>query len=242
MDRSVYDNMRAIEQNHWWFRARRTILADQLAQLKLAPGSRILEVGCGTGGNLEMLSKFGSVTGIEPDEPSRLYAAERSGLPVLHGTLPDGLPRFDQPFDLIAALDVIEHLDDDAASLAALRDLLAPGGLLFTTVPAHPWMWSRHDELHHHKRRYQKSDYLQLMRNAGFEPSKATFFNSALYPVIAAARVAKLGERSGRADDALPPPFVNGLLRRVFAAEKHVLRRTNLGFGVSLMVVARPAL
>lgn len=240
MDRSVYDTMRAIERDHWWFRARRAILADQLAQLKLPAGARILEVGCGTGGNLEMLARFGSVTGVEPDEESRAYAAERSGLPVLGGTLPDDLPAFEAPFDLIAALDVIEHLDEDGPSLAALRALLKPDGVLLTTVPAHPWMWSRHDELHHHKRRYRKDQYVELLRNAGFEPRKTTFFNSILYPLIALARLAKIGERSGRPDDALPPRMVNELLQGAFAVEKHVLRRMNLPFGVSLLMVAEP--
>lgn len=242
MDRSVYDNMRAIEQDHWWFRARRTILADQLSRLRLPEDARILEVGCGTGGNLEMLSRFGQVTGLEPDEPSRQYAAERSGLPVLTGSLPDGLPAFDQPFHLIAALDVIEHLDHDAESVAALRKLLAPGGVMLTTVPAHPWMWSHHDELHHHKRRYRKADYLALLRGAGLELQKATFFNSALYPAIALARVAKTSEWGrGRPDDALPSRPVNALLRSIFASERHVLRHMNLPFGVSLLVVARAA-
>src|SRR5690606_37739711 len=111
------------------------------------------EVGCGTGGNLEMLAQFGQVTGLEPDDESRAYASDATGVPVVFGLLPDGLPDFDGPFDLIAALDVIEHLDDDGGSLVALRRKLSPGGYLLTTVPAHPWMWSQHDALHHHKRR-----------------------------------------------------------------------------------------
>jgi SAM-dependent methyltransferase len=239
MERSVYDNMRAIEGQHWWFQARREILSDQLAQLRLPPHARLLEVGCGTGGNLAMLKRFGEVTAIEPDEPSREYAEQASGVRVLGGGLPDGLPRFDAPFDLVAALDVIEHLDEDAASVASLRGLLRDDGILFTTVPAHPWMWSRHDELHHHKRRYEKDQYVRMIEAAGFRILKASYFNTVLYPVIAAMRLAKAGERSGRADDALPSPLVNSLLKSAFKAEKLPLRHMDLPVGVSLLVIAQ---
>ena len=187
-----------------------------------------------------MLARFGNVTGIEPDEESRAYAAESSGCPVLGGMLPDGLPEFDKTFDLIAALDVIEHLDQDEASAAALKRLLKPDGIFFTTVPAHPWLWSRHDELHHHKRRYRKADYLAMLRRAGFTIERATYFNSVLYPAIALARAAKLGERSGCADHAMPSKPVNALLERAFASERHALRLMDLPFGVSLLVIARP--
>jgi SAM-dependent methyltransferase len=240
LDRSVYDNMRAIEHAHWWFRARRTILSDQLARLKLRPDADILEVGCGTGGNLAMLRRFGNVIAIEPDAESRRYAAEATGVTVLDGGLPDGLPVFDKQFDLIAALDVIEHLDEDAASVETLRKLLKPDGVLFTTVPAHPWLWSHHDELHHHKRRYRREEYVALLEGAGFVLSRISYFNSVLYPAIALARTARLSERSGGADDALPPRPVNALLEQAFASEKFMLRHTDLPFGVSLLAVARP--
>ncbi len=239
MDRRVYDNMRAIEHAHWWFRARRAILSDQLSMLGLPPGASILEVGCGTGGNLEMLSRFGSVFGVEPDPESRAYAAEKSGRAVLDGKLPDGLPIFENKFDLIAALDVIEHLDDDTNSVAALGKLLKPGGVFLTTVPAHPWLWSRHDELHHHKRRYRKADYTALISDAGFEIEKVSYFNSVLFPVIAVLRALHFGEISGRADDAMPSRVVNSLLERAFASEAFLLRHTVLPFGISLLVVAR---
>ncbi len=241
MEREVYETMAKVEGDHWWFRGRRAILADQIARLRLPKNAAILEVGSGTGGNLPMLSRFGEVTGIEPDAAARAHAAASSGRPVLDGRLPDGLPALPGPFDLIAALDVIEHLDDDAGSLAALRGLLKPQGALLTTVPAHPWLWSRHDELHHHKRRYGRAAYLQLIRGAGFRVEKASYFNAALFPAIASVRGLKLSERAGRSDDALPPQPLNWLLERVFRAERYALRALDLPFGVSLMVIARPA-
>lgn len=241
MEREVYDNMRMVEQDHWWFRARRTILADQLRGMGLDRNARILEVGCGTGGNLQMLADFGQVTGLEPDAESRAYAGTRSGVPVVAGTLPAGLPDFPEPFDLIAALDVIEHLDEDQASVQALGRLLKPGGRMLTTVPAHPWMWSHHDLIHHHKRRYKKAEYLNIFGAAGLHVTRASYFNSLLFPLIALARVADRAREGGQGD-AVPPPPVNAMLHAIFKSEKALLRAFNLPFGVSILVVAeRPA-
>jgi len=241
MDRAVYDQMRKVEQDHWWFAARREILARQIEALDLPAGARILEVGCGTGGNLAMLGRYGKVTGLEPDADSRAYAAERTGAPVIDGALPQGLPA--PGYDLVAALDVIEHVDADAEAVAAMGALLKPGGALVTTVPAHGWLWSRHDELHHHKRRYGLNAYRGLFRAAGLTVRKASYFNSLLFPAIAFARALKaLPGIKAPDDDALPPPALNGLLRRIFAAEAPLLRRANLPLGVSILLIAeRPA-
>ncbi len=241
MERAIYDNLRQVERDHWWFCARRSILRDQLVRLNLSEGARILEVGCGTGGNLKMLSQFGAITGLEPDEPSRAYAEQTNGAPVVSGFLPGPLPTFDGEFDLIAALDVIEHLDDDRGSVAALSNLLKPGGKLLTTVPAHPWMWSEHDVAHHHKRRYRRRDYLDLFEAAELKVFRATYFNSILFPPIALVRLMKgaLGGQGG--DDVTPAGPVNSLLTSVFGFEKQLLRLGDLPFGVSLLVVAGKA-
>jgi SAM-dependent methyltransferase len=238
MDRAVYENMRRVEQHHWWFRGRREILSDQLRGLNLPAGARILEVGCGTGGNLKMLARFGAVTGLEPDEPSRAYAQETAGVPVLGGFLPGPLPALGAPFDLIAALDVIEHLEDDRGSVIALAKLLKPGGRMLTTVPAHPWMWSGHDVAHHHRRRYRKADYLELFAAAGLRVVRASYFNTLLFPPIALVRLAKPGREGGGGDDATPAGPLNRLLTAIFGFEARLLRAGDLPFGVSLLVVA----
>ena len=239
MDRTVYSRLAEVEGEHWWFVARREILADQIARLRLPAGARILEVGCGTGGNLAMLSRFGQVSAIEPDEEARACSAAR-GFDVRGGLLPDGLPDFAAPFDLIAALDVIEHVDQDEASVAALSGLLKPGGCFLATAPAYQWMWSRHDELHHHKRRYGLPAFRRLFEDAGLQIVKSTYCNTLLFPPIAAVRLAKqaTGNTAGD-DDAMPSAPVNALLKRVFATEKTLLRAFDLPFGVSLLVVAR---
>lgn len=239
MDREVYDTMRRVERDHWWFAARRQILADRIAALHLPADAAILEVGCGTGGNLEMLSRFGRVRAIEPDAESRAYAA-RGGVEVQDGLLPGGLPRFEAPFDLVAAFDVIEHVDDDLASVGALSRLLKPGGYFIATVPANAWMWSRHDELHHHKRRYALPAFRALFAQAGLTVEKATHFNTLLFPPIAAVRLVKaaMGDTAG-GDDAMPSTGLNAILRRVFALERGLLGVLDLPFGVSILLVAR---
>lgn len=240
MERHTYARMRELQQTHWWFTARRDILGAEIARLPLPRPARILEVGCGPGGNLELLKRFGDVRAIEPDAESRAYAAEQAGVPVDGGLLPDGLPDLGGPFDLVAAFDVVEHVDDDAGAVAALGRLLKPDGFLVTTVPANPWMWSEHDAQHHHKRRYTLPAYRRLFDDAGLTVRRATHFNTLLFPPIAAIRLAKSATgRRGGDDEALPSPLVNGALRRVFGAEKALLRAGDLPFGVSILVIGQ---
>jgi SAM-dependent methyltransferase len=240
MDRATYDRMRSLQEGHWWFRGRRRILAGLIGALDLPERAQILEVGCGPGGNLTMLRHFGEVTGVEPDDASRAYAAERMGVRVEGGLLPDGLPFAPESFDLVCAFDVIEHVDEDAASVAALGKLTKKGGYLATTVPGQPWMWSRHDELHHHKRRYRLPAYRALFEQAGLEVVKASYFNSFLFPPIATIRALKMAMKSTAADDdSLPPEPLNGLLEGLFGAELHLLRHASLPVGVSIVLIAR---
>lgn len=240
MDRATYDRMRVLQEGHWWFEGRRRILTRLIGDLDLPKPAKILEVGCGPGGNLAMLKQFGEVTAMEPDAASRAYAAEHAGVDVEGGLLPDGLPFAPASFDLVCAFDVIEHVDEDAASVAALARLLKPLGYLATTVPGQPWMWSRHDEAHHHKRRYRLPDYRRLFEAAGLEVKTASHFNTLLFPPIAAVRAVKMATGSTAADDdAMPPAPINGLLTGLFAAERHWLARAPLPIGVSIVLIAR---
>ncbi|MFL6850075.1 MAG: class I SAM-dependent methyltransferase, partial [Sphingomicrobium sp.] len=142
-------------------------------------------------------------------------------------------------FDLVALLDVLEHVPDDRSGLMAIRERLKPGGKLLVTVPANKWMWSAHDVAHHHFRRYAKGELQRLLTGAGFEVQLHTYFNSLLFPAVAAARIVGKLRGSETADDAMPGARVNGILERVFGIEASLIGRIRMPFGVSLIAVVR---
>lgn len=240
MERVVYERMEQLDGEHWWFVARRRILADQIAALGLPPDARILEAGCGPGGNLAMLAEFGEVTAIEPNETARRIAAERTGFAVQGGTLPDDGLFPPDSFDLIAAFDVIEHIDDDAGAVRSLAALLRPGAPFVMTVPAYGWLWSEHDERHHHKRRYTGAAARRLLEGAGLTVEKCSHYNTLLTPLVVLRRgLARLSGAVFKPDDAMPPPFLNRLLTAIFGFERHLLRLGSLPFGISILCIAR---
>ncbi|HWW64636.1 MAG TPA: class I SAM-dependent methyltransferase [Sphingomonadaceae bacterium] len=239
MERATYDRMAEIDQDHWWFVARRRIIATLIEkQADLPTGARILEMGCGTGSNLALLQRYGTVDAVEPDDPARALAAKRSGIAVKGGLLPDGVALDDGAYNLIAMLDVLEHIPGDREALAALRPKLAPCGRMLVTVPAMPWLWSAHDIAHHHQRRYTAKSLRAVFEGTGFRVRHLTHFNTLLFPPIVAARaIGRLtGHESG--DDAMPSRPVNALLRGLFASERYWVGRGSLPFGVSLGIVA----
>jgi len=241
MDRIVYDRMAEHDSTHWWYTARRDILHDYVARYADLPkDARILEIGCGTGHNIPMLQAFGEVDAIEIDPAARDLAAVRLGKPVSGSPLP-ALP--DVPrgaYDLIAVLDVVEHIEDDVAALKAMATCLKPGGKILITVPAHQWMWSAHDTVNHHHRRYSKASLKQAIADAGLTPKRLGYFNSLLFPLAAAARV--MGRITGRedSDDSPPPPVVNALFERIFRMERHLVGRVPMAPGVSIITLAMP--
>jgi SAM-dependent methyltransferase len=240
MERAVFDRMAELDQDHWWFIARRRILKSLIERVVCLPSkAKILEVGCGTGHNLAMLKAFGTLDASELDFCARALASKRLGADVKEAKLPD-LSMFPRDkYDLVALLDVLEHVPDDVASLKAILKRLKPGGALLVTVPANPWMWSAHDVAHHHFRRYSKRELARVFREAGFEIQLLSFFNSLLFPLIAAARIAGKVMKRESADDQLPSAPVNAALETVFSAEAGMIGRVPMPFGVSLVAVVR---
>ena len=240
MERKVYDQMADLDSRHWWFTARHRILEAIIQRIVKPPkDARILELGAGTGHNLAMLSRFGRVEASELDEGARELASKRLGRPVVEAALPD-LSMFPaDAYDLIALLDVLEHVPDDRGSLIAIKDRLKPGGALLVTVPINPWMWSAHDVAHHHHRRYRKREIEAMARQAGYKIELISPFNSLLFPPIAAVRL--LGKLTGKddSDDAMPSAPVNTALDAIFGLERSLIGRVPMPFGVSLVAVLR---
>ncbi|MCR9256886.1 MAG: class I SAM-dependent methyltransferase [Alphaproteobacteria bacterium] len=240
MEAEAYLEMARIERDHWWFVARREIFADLIARLDLPADARILEVGSGTGGNLDLLRRFGTVSSFEMDGTAIAIARDKVGgaVDIRQGTCPDAVPFSGERFDLICLFDVLEHIEEDRETLTALKDLLAPGGRILLSVPANPWMFGPHDRFLHHKRRYTRRGLARTIDEGGLTPAFLTHFNTLLFPLAAAARLLdKLRGATESMGSAVPGTLLNGLFRGLFAAERHVLGRVPLPVGVSLLAV-----
>jgi SAM-dependent methyltransferase len=185
-----------------------------------------------------MLSGFGHVDALELDDAARGVAEKRLGREVMSAPLPElaGVP--DRRYDLVGAFDVIEHIEDDHAAIASIASKLKPAGKFVMTVPAHPWMWSAHDVVNHHKRRYSKRALKQLIETSPLRLDAIGYFNSLLFPAALAERLSSKLRGKDDADLKLPAAPLNAALERTFAAERHLVGRVPLPPGLSLYAVA----
>lgn len=241
MEPGVYAAMAAVEDRHWWFRARRAIAAHILRRLDLPPSTAILDVGSGTGGNLAMLARFGRVHPMELNAEARAISDKRNLAKAAEGMLPEQIPFGAQKFDLITMFDVLEHIERDLDTLTALRARLSDNGYLLITVPAFPSLWSSHDAIHHHKRRYRLPQLVQLAERAGYAVRLVTYSNFWLFPMVSAARFLERlrGERHQAGPLlAIPRAPLNRLLEVVFASERHLIGVLRAPFGVSIVLLA----
>ena len=239
MERVVYQQMAELDDRHWWYRARRDVIADLIRREARPPAdAAILEIGCGTGHNLAMLAGFGHVDGLELDDEARALSEKRLGRSVMRSPLPELGEVSDRHYDLIGAFDVIEHIEDDAAAIASIAGKLKPGGKFVMTVPAHQWMWTAHDTVNHHKRRYSKRSLKALIERSPMKLGKIGYFNSLLFPLAIAERAASKLRGREDADVKLPPAPLNATLEAVFRAECYLVGRLPLPPGLSLFAVA----
>ena len=229
------------EQSHWWFTGRRQIIAALIdREVHLPQGARILEAGCGTGGNLAMLGRLGKLEAFEFDPEARRLA-ERQGFPISFGALPHQIAEPDNAYDLVGLFDVLEHIEDDIGSLRSLGDKLRSDGTLLITVPAMPWLWSSHDETHHHFRRYTKNSLTRAIEAAGLEPIKVGYFNTVLFPLAIAQRYLNKWTKAAAPTDLMPAPLVNKVLGSLFQLERFWAGRVQMPFGLSVFAVVKSA-
>jgi SAM-dependent methyltransferase len=245
MSPNAYTEMAQIQDQHWWFVARRKILRREIVHLNLPNDAAILEVGSGTGANLSLLSEFGRVMALEMSAKAIALARDRadfdaSRIATRQGRCPEDLNSLSEQFDLICLFDVLEHIEDDDLSLSRLKTLLKPGGTLMLTVPAYSWMWGPHDVHLHHKRRYSKARLLADCARAGLSIQRASYFNTLLFPLAVVARLFEriMGKQSSSAS-RIPQRVVNTFLTSVFSFERLLLHRMTLPFGLSLLAMAQ---
>jgi ubiquinone/menaquinone biosynthesis C-methylase UbiE len=243
MQQHTYAILDQAEGSHWWFVGRRAILEcflDEIAS-KLRdqnPTIRILDVGCGTGANLEMLSHYGEAEGVDVSDDA-LEFCRRKGLVVKKG-LVESLPYEDESFELTTALDVIEHLDDDIAGLQEMYRVTRPGGYSLFFVPAFMWLWGVQDDVSNHRIRYTRAQITKRICQAGYVVERATYANiTFLAPILAGRLLMRLTGIKPESENNINVSVLNGIFGKIFAAERHWLMRWSLPIGVSVVVVAK---
>jgi SAM-dependent methyltransferase len=248
MDPAAIEEMFRIENDHWWFVGKRLLVAallgDVLGPLPApAPPRRLLDVGCGTGGVLAHLQARVRAVGVDRSAQALAYCRRR-GLRHLACAEGGRLPFAPASFDAVLALDVLEHFDDEAALLASLRALLRPGGWLLVSVPAFAFLWSPHDEVLHHVRRYTAGRLRRVLLDAGFTLERVTYTNVVAFPpaLIVRGLLPRIGLRRpvGETDFRVHASWVNRLLTGAYRLEAALLRRVpGLPVGLSVAAVAR---
>lgn len=244
MEQAVYEAEAQLERDHWWFRGRRRLLGNLIDALDpaLPAGARILDLGCGTGANGPVLAaRAGLTIGIDRSPlPLRLTGTGERGHDVRLRGDATRLPFADASFDLVVALDVLEHILDHTAAAAEIRRVLRPGGAAIVFVPALEWLWGLQDDVAHHLRRYDKRELEALLGAAGFSIARTSYFNSFLLPPIFAARLAMRVRRPNIAsENQVGGKLTNKLLSAIFNLEMPLLTRLDFPLGVSLACVAR---
>ena len=242
MKEHTYPIMFRVEQAHWWYSGRRKILAgfvEEICRNVTDRRPRILDVGCGTGANLLMLSKYGAAEGVDISEDALAFCRER-GLDQVRLGAAEELPFDDGIFDLVTAFDVVEHMDDDLAGLSEMRRVLRPGGRVLLFVPTFMFLWGLQDEVSNPRRRYRLPELRRVLAQAGFEIERTTYANITFFlPILLVRTLMRLTGMKAATENNINVPALNGILGRLLGAESWILRYMNLPFGVSGLCVAR---
>lgn len=245
MELRAYQQFEELEEEHFWFRGRRAIFFTLLDDIfEGRKDLSIVEIGCGAGGLLRRLVRYGDSVGVELYPDLAALCRERSERPTICGNA-YALPFADDSQDLVCLFDTIEHIPDEARALAEIRRVLRPGGYVFFSVPAYQWLWSNNDVVAHHFRRYTKKRLATPLRAAGFETKKLSYFNTLLFPVIApVVLLGKLKQKLFGLKDPektnlsfTMPRFCHDALAAVMGGERHLIRRVSLPFGHSMIGV-----
>jgi SAM-dependent methyltransferase len=244
MEQHTYGIMNNVEDSHWWFVGRRAILESFLEDINKSQianhKSQILDVGCGTGANLEMLAQFGDAEGVDVSDDA-LEFCKLKGLKV-HKGLAESLPFADESFDLVTALDVVEHLDDDIAGLKEMNRVMKADGKTLIFVPAFMWLWGVQDDISNHRIRYTREQIVDRLNAAGFKIERATYANITFFlPILLGRFLMKITGIKPESENNVNVSALNGIFGKVFSSEKYWLKKSNFPFGVSIVIVAKKA-
>ena len=250
MDKALYEEMYRLEQHHWWFAAKRSIVLSLLEKFLPAcqPADtkpRVIDAGCGCGMMLSDLAAHGyDAVGIDASDLAIQFCRAR-GIQVARGELPGQVDLPPDSSDAVLMLDVLEHVEDDKAAFAAALAIVRPGGIMICTVPAYGWLWTRRDEFHHHKRRYSMGRFREVLSSAAdVQPLLVSFMNTFLFPLALGGRLASKLLDSGEkpTDLSIPPAGLNAMLKSIYQSERVLLGYgLTLPFGLSLVAVVRKA-
>ena len=234
MKTEMYEVHKLHQQNNWWFKARKEIVHSIIDKYIQGTNNNILEVGAGYGIMTEMLKEYGTVTAIEPYPDAAQYLKSNLGVKVHQCTLEQFATK--EKYDIVAMLDVLEHIAGDWSEISKVYSFIKDKGLLLITVPTYRFLWSKHDELSNHYRRYDKKELLALTETTKFKTKRLTYFNTLLFPL---ALLDKLWFAKNKQSTALnPSELVNTILYNIFKLEKYLLRYFNLPYGVSILLIA----
>jgi len=241
MDEALYHRHFAVEDSHWWFQGRAAVVLSLLDRFcPVGAGEAYLDVGCGTGLILKALMERGRAIGVDMSPLAVDYARKRGIQEVYCQPLREVAL---QGIRVAVLLDVIEHVEDDLELLRQVHDILLPGGQVLITVPAYPWLWSQHDVLNHHYRRYTRPQLAQVLTQSGFKIEKLTFYNTWLFLPALVQKLLSGTKTITDAAETIPtvPPLLNTLFREIFASERWFLPYLDFPFGVSLLALGRKA-
>ena len=239
MDVGQFDLHARLEDRHWWFTARRAIIYQVLSSY-LPPDQQrlVLEIGCGTAGNLRSLQEHYRVMGIDIAPEAVRFARERIDCPILEGDFRELFPDAFPEVDAVLLADVLEHVEHDREFMTDVLTRLRPGGVVLVTVPAHDSLWSGHDVVLGHRRRYSRERLRQVWKGLPVTEEFLTPFNSLLFPLIDLYRLTCKGRRE-KSDLKMPPAPINNMLFRIFSLEKVLLKMGPLPWGVSLLALLK---
>jgi len=241
MEAHHYPVLYQVEESHWWYLGRRQILKSFVSDIRAQANQdlKILDVGCGTGANLKMLREYGTAEGVDISQQALDFCRERGLVKVQYGSAED-LPHADAAFDLVTALDVLEHLDDDAVGLREIERVLRPNGHALLFVPAFMFLWGVQDDVSNHRRRYTRKQLVEAVTSAGLEVETVSYANFTFFlPVLCVRWLMRVLRLSPDTEYGINIPALNGVFAKLFAAERFLLKRHRLPFGVSILCVAR---